>query len=42
MKMSLDCFKKYILPQFKNAHKIKIIKADAFEYAQKHMIPWQI
>ena len=32
-------FKKYILPQFKNAHKIKIIAADAFEYAQKHMIP---
>ncbi|OZU90650.1 hypothetical protein CIL03_00520 [Virgibacillus indicus] len=33
----IDLFKKYILPQFKNAHKIKIIKADAFEYAQKHM-----
>ena len=33
----IQLFKKYVLPQFKNAHKIKIIKADAFEYAQKHM-----
>lgn len=32
-------FKKYILPQFKNAHKIKIIQADAFEYAEKQIIP---
>ena len=36
----IKLFKKYVLPQFKNAHKIKIIKADAFEYAQKHMISW--
>lgn len=28
-------FKRYILPQFKNVHKLKIIKADAFEYASK-------
>jgi hypothetical protein len=33
----INLFKKYVLPQFKNAHKIKIIKADAFDYAQKHM-----
>jgi hypothetical protein len=30
-------FTQYVLPQFKHAQKIKIIKADAFEYAQKHM-----
>ena len=35
-------FKKYILPQFKNAHKIKIIAADAFEYAAKTYDSWQI
>lgn len=35
----IHLFQKYILPQFKNAHKIKIIKADAFEYAQTHIIP---
>jgi hypothetical protein len=33
----IDLFKKYILPQFKNAGKIKIIKADAFEYAQQQL-----
>lgn len=33
----IDLFTKYVLPQFNNAGKIKIIKADAFEYAQKHM-----
>lgn len=33
----IHLFNKYVLPQFKNAGKIKIIKADAFEYAQKHM-----
>jgi hypothetical protein len=33
----INLFKKYVLPQFKNAHKIKIIKADAFDYAQKHL-----
>ena len=30
-------FKKHILPQMPNRHKIKIIKSDAFEYAEKHM-----
>jgi hypothetical protein len=33
----INLFNKYVLPQFKNAGKIKIIKADAFEYAQTHM-----
>lgn len=33
----IDLFKKYILPQFKNAEKITIIKSDAFEYARKQM-----
>ena len=34
----IDLFKKYILPQFQNSHKIKIIKADAFfEYAREYM-----
>lgn len=33
----IKLFTTYVVPQFKNAHKIKIIKADAFEYAQKHM-----
>ncbi len=33
----IDLFNKYLLPQFQNAQKIKLIKADAFEYAQKHM-----
>lgn len=30
-------FKKHILPQFKNAYKVRIINADAFEYAEKNM-----
>jgi len=30
-------FKTYILPQFKHAHKITIIQADAFEFAERHM-----
>lgn len=33
----INLFKKHVLPQFKNAHKIKIIKADAFEYAKQHL-----
>jgi hypothetical protein len=33
----IELFTKYVLPQFKNAHKIKIIKADAFKYAENHM-----
>lgn len=30
-------FKKHILPQFPNGHKIKIVEADAFEYAESIM-----
>lgn len=30
-------FKKHILPQFKNGDKVRIINADAFEYAEKEM-----
>lgn len=37
----IDLFQTYILPQFKNSQKIKIIKADAFEYAQKSMAKGQ-
>lgn len=33
----IHLFTNYVLPQFKNAHKIKIIRADAFEYAEQHM-----
>ncbi len=33
----INLFQTHILPQFKNQQKIKIIKADAFEYAQKSM-----
>lgn len=33
----INLFNEHILPQFKNGWKIKIIKADAFEYAEKHM-----
>ena len=33
----IHLFKQYVLPQFNNARKIKIIKADAFEFARKHM-----
>ncbi|MCM3786273.1 hypothetical protein M3231_25335 [Neobacillus mesonae] len=33
----IQLFETYVLPQFPNAHKIKIIKSDAFEYAQNHL-----
>ena len=33
----IKLFKKHILPQMPNAHKIKIVNADAFEYAEKIM-----
>lgn len=33
----IDLFREYVLPQFKHADKIRIIRADAFEYAQEHM-----
>ena len=33
----IDLFKKHILPQFPNAHKINIVNCDAFEYAEKVM-----
>ncbi len=33
----IHLFKKYILPQFRQAQKIKIIQADAFEYAEKQL-----
>ena len=33
----IDLFKTHILPQFKNAQKVKIICSDAFEYAEKIM-----
>ncbi|MFS0823148.1 hypothetical protein [Bacillus sp. 1P02SD] len=33
----IDLFQTYILPQFTNAKKIKIIKEDAFEYARERM-----
>lgn len=35
----IDLFKEHILPQFKHAKKIKLIKADAFEYAKEHITP---
>ena len=35
----IKLFNKYILPQFKHAEKIKIIKADAFEYAKNYITP---
>ncbi|MBQ7386699.1 MAG: hypothetical protein IJW03_00880 [Clostridia bacterium] len=34
----IELFKKYILPQFPSAHKIRIVEADAFEYAE-HIMP---
>jgi hypothetical protein len=37
----INLFQTYILPQFKNHQKIKIIKANAFEYAQKSMAKGQ-
>ena len=33
----INLFKKYILPQFPNKDKVKVICADAFEYAEKVM-----
>ena len=33
----INLFSKYILPQFPNKTKIKIVKSDAFEYAEKEM-----
>ena len=33
----IKLFKKHILPQFKNKDKVKIVEADAFEYAEKVM-----
>lgn len=33
----INLFKTYILPQFKHNYKIKVIKADAFDYAKKYM-----
>ncbi len=33
----IDLFKQEILAQFENSDKLKIINADAFEYAEKHM-----
>lgn len=33
----ISLFEKFILPQFENAHKIKIVKADAFDFAEKEM-----
>ncbi|HOP75209.1 MAG TPA: hypothetical protein PLC07_09205 [Bacillota bacterium] len=33
----IDLFTGYILPQFKNAHKITILQTDAFDYAKNHM-----
>ncbi len=34
----IELFKKYILPQFPNSRKIRIVEADAFEYAE-HVMP---
>lgn len=33
----ISLFNEYILPQFENKHKIKIVKSDAFEYAKNEM-----
>lgn len=33
----INLFQKYVLPQFKHTHKIRIVQADAFEYALEHM-----
>lgn len=35
----IGLFNQYILPQFPNAHKIKVVKADAFQFAAKHISP---
>jgi len=34
----IHIFTKYIMPQFKNAHKIKIIQYDAYAYADKNFV----
>ena len=34
----IELFREYILPQFKNPEKVRIINADAFEYAE-HVMP---
>ncbi len=34
----IELFKKYILPKFEHSEKVKIVKADAFEYAE-HIMP---
>lgn len=33
----ITLFSEFILPQFKSAHKIKIVQADAFEYAENYL-----
>ncbi len=33
----IQLFKSYILPQFNHPEKVRIIQADAFGYAEKHM-----
>ncbi|MNI31441.1 Polyamine aminopropyltransferase [compost metagenome] len=33
----IHLFTQYILPQFSNAHKVNIIRADAFEFASQHL-----
>jgi protein-L-isoaspartate O-methyltransferase len=33
----IQLFERYLLPQFQNKEKVKIISADAFEYAEKQM-----
>ena len=33
----IDLFEEYILPQFPNKHKIKIVKSDAFDFAKEKM-----
>ncbi|MBO5262379.1 MAG: hypothetical protein J6B45_04975 [Clostridia bacterium] len=34
---AISLFEKHILPQFPNKHKIRIVRADAFEYAKNEM-----
>lgn len=33
----IELFQTHILPQFNHAHKVSIVKADAFEYAEQHL-----
>lgn len=33
----IGLFQTHILPQFKHAHKVTIVKSDAFEYAEQHL-----